>query len=206
VSWDQLRSSYDRVAARYEHTFGSELDGKPADRRLLDTFAAAVSDPVADIGCGPGQVGAYLRNRGRHVLGIDLSAQMSRLAAARLDAAVMADMRQLPISADALGGLIAFYSVIHVRRQELSALVREFRRVLRPGGRLLMSAHEGDGEIMRDEFLGQPAPFIATLYRLTELSDAVSAAGLDVASALRRTPYPAEHPTSRLYIEAVRPR
>jgi len=205
VCWDQLRSSYDRVAARYQRAFLDELGEKPRDRQLLCAFAAAVADPVADVGCGPGQVGAYLRGRGRRVLGIDLSTEMSRLATARLDAAAVADMRELPISAGVLGGLVAFYSVIHVRRQELDALVREFRRVLRPGGRLLMSAHEGDGEVMADDFLGQPVPFAATLYGLTELSGAISRAGLDLASAERRPPYPAEHPTGRLYIEAVRP-
>jgi SAM-dependent methyltransferase len=115
-------------------------------------------------------------------------------------------MRELPISDDVIGGLVAFYSVIHVRRRELGALLAEFRRVLKPGGRLLLSAHEGDGEIMADDFLGQPAPFVATCYGLSELSDAVRGAGLDLACAERRAPYPSEHATSRLYVEAVRPR
>jgi SAM-dependent methyltransferase len=150
-------------------------------------------------------VGAYLRDRGRRVLGLDLSTEMSRLAAAHLDAAAVADMRELPIADGVIGGLVAFYSVIHVRRRELAALLREFRRVLKPGGRLLLSAHEGNGEFTEDEFLGQPVPFVATLYQLGEFSDAASGAGLTVARAEHRPPYPSELPTIRLYVEAFRP-
>jgi SAM-dependent methyltransferase len=115
-------------------------------------------------------------------------------------------MKDLPVSDGVLGGLVAFYSIIHVRRQELGPLLAEFRRVLAPGGRLLMSAHEGDGEFSSGDFLGQPVPFVAMMYGLTELSDAVSEAGLDMARAERRSPYPSESSTFRLYIEAVRPR
>jgi SAM-dependent methyltransferase len=207
VRWDRLGSSYDRVAARYERTFMAELDEKPRDTELLAAFAAAVTGPVLEVGCGPGQVGAFLRGRGpcRHVLGIDLSAEMACIAARHLDAAAVADMREIPVADGVIGGLLAFYSVIHVRRRELAALFGEFRRVLRPGGRVLLSAHEGTGEIASDDFLGEPVPFVATLYDLAELSDAASAAGLAVAVAERRPPYPSEHPTTRLYVEAVRP-
>jgi SAM-dependent methyltransferase len=205
VNWQRLRFSYDQVASRYERVFLDELEGKPRDRQLLDAFATSVTDPVADVGSGPGQVGAYLRGRGRRVLGIDFSIEMGCLAAEHLDAAAVADMRELPFPDDALGGLVAFYSIIHVQRHELGALVREFRRVLRPGGRLLMSAHEGEGEVTSDEFLGRPVPFIATRYGLSELYDAAKGAGLDVTGAERRAPYAAEGPTSRLYLEAVRP-
>jgi SAM-dependent methyltransferase len=204
MRWEQLGSSYDRVAARYEERFWTELEGKPYDRSRLAAFAAAASDPVAEIGCGPGQVGAFVAGAGRRVVGLDLSPEMARRAAAHLGAAAVGDMRALPLRDAACGGLLAFYSVIHVRRGELSGVLGEFRRVLAPGGRLLLSAHEGDGEAAQDEFLGLRTPFAATLFQLDELVAATTAAGLAVVGADRRPPYPEEHPTHRLYLEAVR--
>jgi SAM-dependent methyltransferase len=204
MSWDELRLSYDRVAGTYERTFHAELAGKPWDRDVLDAFCAAVTDPVVEVGCGPGQVGAYARDRGRRVVGVDFSPEMARLAAQRLHAAAAGDMRDLPIADGSIGGLLAFYAVIHLRRGELGAAFREFHRVLRPGGRVLVSAHEGEGELSSNEFLGEPVPFVATLFRLDELRLAAAGAGLVVDRADRRAPYPAEHPTVRLYIEAVR--
>ncbi len=203
--WDQLGPSYNQVAARYEGIFRDELAAKPRDRDLLNEFCAAAADPLIDIGCGPGQIGGYARDRGRCVVGVDLSAEMSRRAACHLDAAVVGDMRALSFAERSAGGLLAFYSIIHLRRSELAGVFGEFHRVLRPGGRLLFSAHEGDGEIEQDEFLGEPVPFIATLFRLPELVAATSAAGLEVARTERRAPYRSEHPTVRWYVEAIRP-
>ena len=203
-AWERLGFSYNQVAARYERTFQDELAAKPRDRDLLNEFCAAAADPVIDIGCGPGQIGVYARDRGRRVLGVDLSAEMSRRAARHLDAAVVSDMRALSFADKSAGGLLAFYSIIHLRRSELAGVLGEFHRVLRPGGRLLFSAHEGDGEIEQGEFLGAPVPFVATLFRAPELVAATSAAGLEVVRAERRAPYPSEHPTVRLYVEAVR--
>ena len=85
-----------------------ELDGKPDDRTLLQEFADATTDPVADLGCGPGQVGRFVRDLGRTVVGVDCSAAMTGLAAGRLDAAVVADLRHLPFAEASLGGVLAF--------------------------------------------------------------------------------------------------
>src|SRR5947207_4844730 len=60
VDWHRVRSSYDTVARAYEERFLEELSHKPRDRELLERFAAAVGDPVVDVGCGPGQIGAFL--------------------------------------------------------------------------------------------------------------------------------------------------
>jgi SAM-dependent methyltransferase len=203
VAWEQLPSSYDAVAPRYETEFLEELRAKPRDRQLLAAFAEAADDPIVEVGCGPGQIGAFVREQGRRVFGLDLSPEMTRHAIGRLDGALVADMRSLPFASTRLGGLIAFYSLIHVRRPELGRTLQEFRRVLRPGGRLLFSAHEGRGEIEQDRFLDEPVPFVATLFELDELVDATTASGLDVTVAERRSPYASEH-TVRLYIEATR--
>ena len=81
------------------------------------------------------------------VVGVDLSPAMATLASRRLDAALVADMRSLPLATGACGGLLAFYSLIHLRREELVPTLAELRRLLRPGGRVLFSAHEGEDEI-----------------------------------------------------------
>jgi SAM-dependent methyltransferase len=205
MAWDELRASYDTVARTYEHRFLDELDAKPRDRELLAAFAASAVDPVVEIGCGPGHIGAFVRQRGRRVVGLDLSPEMARLARGRLDGALVADMRSLPIPDAALGGLVAFYSLIHVRRTELHIVLGEFARVLRPDGRVLYSAHEGAGEVELDEFIGQPVRVCATFFSLDELADAARAAGLEVALAERRASYAAESGTVRLYVEATKP-
>ena len=205
MSWDRLRSSYDQVAGRYEETFRDELGEKPYDRRLLDRWVTAVENPVLEVGCGPGQVGAYLQERGCQVVGTDLSLGMARLAARRLPSAAVADLRALPIRRGSVGAVLAYYSIIHVPRPQLDGALSEFRRVLRPDGRLLLSAHEGDGEFAADQFLGEPVPFVATFFSLGELVVATRSAGMEVTLAERRPPYEAEHPTVRLYVEARSP-
>jgi SAM-dependent methyltransferase len=204
VTWERLPTSYDRVAAKYEERFLDELDGKPRDRELLDAFAGSVSDPVIEIGCGPGQIGAFVRRRGRAVIGVDISSEMARLAARRLDAALVADMRALPLAAGGAGGIVAFYSLIHLRRRDLTPTLAELRRVLRVRGRLLFSAHEGEGETEIEEFLDEPVPIAASFFTLDELVAATGDAGLEVRLAERRQPYPNEGSTVRLYIEAER--
>jgi SAM-dependent methyltransferase len=204
MAWEHLDASYDRVASKYEARFLDELDRKPRDRQLLAAFAASVANPVVEIGCGPGQVGAFVREHGRAVAGIDLSAAMATLAATRLDGAAMADMRMLPIATGSCGGVLAFYSLIHLRRAELVGALCEVCRVLRRGGHVLIAAHEGEGEFHADEFLDERVPFAATLWRLGELTDACEQAGLDVVDSLRRAAYPDER-TVRLYVRAERP-
>jgi ubiquinone/menaquinone biosynthesis C-methylase UbiE len=204
MTWEQIRSSYDTVARKYEARFLDELSDKPRDRELLAVFAESVGDPILEVGCGPGQIGSFIRQHGRRVFGLDLSTQMAALASGRLEGVLTGDMRSLPIASQRLGGLVAFYSVIHVHRMELPSVLDEFRRVLRPGGRTLFSAHEGRGEVEREEFLDEPAPFVATLFELAELEEACQAAGLTVVRAERRPPYPSES-TVRLYVEAARP-
>jgi SAM-dependent methyltransferase len=196
VAWDSLGSTYDVV---------DELRHKPFDRELLAAFATSAGDPVAEIGCGPGHIGAFVAQWGRRVFGVDLSPHMARRARLRLDFTVAGDMRSLPLPDNCLGGLLAFYSVIHVRRDELAPVMAEFCRVLRPGGLVFFTAHEGQGELERDEWFDEPVPVVATLFDLDELVDASRGAGLEVTRAERRAPYPSELDTFRLYVQARKP-
>ena len=100
---------------------------------------------------------------------------------------------------------MAFYSLIHLPREELGLALAEIHRVLRPGGRLLFSAHEGEGRVEQHEFLGHAVPFVATLFTLDELIDATQGTGLHLTMFLRRAPLETEHQTGRLYVAAEKP-
>jgi len=205
VEWDWLGSSYDRVASTYEARFADELRGKPGDRALLEAFAASVDDPVVDLGCGPGQIGAHVARCGRVVFGVDLSGAMARLATNRLSSAVVAHLAALPFSGGRVGGLVAFSSLIHLPRSQLHVALEEWHRVLRPGGRVLFSVHEGQGDVHVDEFLDEQVPFCATYFELDELIAAARSVGFEISGAERREPYPTEGlRTVRLYVEAER--
>jgi SAM-dependent methyltransferase len=164
-----------------------------------------VGDPVVEVGCGPGQIGAYVRAHRRRVVGADISVAMATRVRRRLDAAIVANMQSLPLATGAAAGLLAFYSLIHIRRRDVDGVLREFARVLRPGGRVLFSVHEGQGETEVEEFLGEAVGVSVTFFDLDELVAATRAAGFEIVFAERRAPYASESETFRLYIEATRP-
>lgn len=204
---DELRSSYDAVAETYAQTFFDELTRKPFDRELLDAFAAAAPGAtVIEVGCGPGHVGRYLNERGMDVVGVDLSSAMVEIAR-RLNPGMrfeVADMRSLPLEDGAVGAVVAFYSLIHIPRDEVPAVLEEFRRVLTPSGRLVLAVHGGSGTVHSSEFLGQRVPFEMTRFERDELVELVSGAGFEVRTATVRNPYEFESATPRLYVEAAR--
>ena len=150
------QTSYDRVADEYVRHIFDELQHKPLDRQLLDRFAASVRDlgPVCDLGCGPGHIARYLQEQGVHVCGIDLSAELVERAH-RLTPDIefrQGDMMALDVPDGTWARIAAFYSIIHIPRDDMVRALREMWRVLRPGGLLLLSFHIGDETNHLDEW------------------------------------------------------
>jgi hypothetical protein len=112
--------------------------------------------------------------------------------------------RNLPAADSTVGGIAAFYSVIHIPHEDVPAVLLEFRRVLILSGRLLIAVHGGSGTITTQEFIGKQAPFQATLFEKDELVDLITAAGFEVTTATVRAPYEFESQTPRLYVAATR--
>jgi SAM-dependent methyltransferase len=208
-AWPDISATYDVVAADYADLFAAELAGKPFDRDLLDRFAVALvgRGPVWDVGCGSaGHITHYLADRGVEVVGADISPGVVAVARQRQPGLEfqVADLRALPVPDRSLAGIIAFYSVIHLRRQQIRAALAEFGRALVPGGVLLIAMHGGSGEAGSAQAFGHPVEFRATLVSMAEISAAAAAAGLTVEWQQERAPYPAEYPTPRLYAWARR--
>jgi SAM-dependent methyltransferase len=145
-------NAYDAVAALYADLFQGALDDQPLDRAALDVFAEVVrtagGGPVAELGCGPGHVTAYLQKLGLDMFGLDLSPAMINLAREAYPELrfEVGSMDALNLADGGLRGIVSWYSVIHTPPQELPAYFREFRRVLAPDGHLLLGFFESEGE------------------------------------------------------------
>ena len=154
------RRSYDTVAASYADFVRESLDAEPYLRSVLALFSdlvhAAGGGPVADVGCGPGHVTAHLTKLGVEAFGIDLSPAM--IDTARRDHPGLrfevGSMTDLPLADASVAALLSFWSLIHVPDDAIPTVFGQFRRVLRPGGPLLLGFHVGDGSRLKTEGYG----------------------------------------------------
>jgi SAM-dependent methyltransferase len=139
------RRSYDTVAVDYAAANRPGLHERPPlERAMLNAFAEVVRAgdrrPVADVGCGPGNVTAYLRDLGLDVFGLDLSPHMVEQARKAHPGVAfeVGSMTDIDRPDGALGGIVSTYSIIHLPPDAMPALFQEFHRLLAPGGHLLL--------------------------------------------------------------------
>ncbi|HEX5716123.1 MAG TPA: class I SAM-dependent methyltransferase [Thermoanaerobaculia bacterium] len=202
-----IRDSYDSAASAYADHLFTELEQKPLDRHLLNRFAEAVRGQgwVVDLGCGPGQIAKYLRDQGVSVIGVDLSAEMIKVAGnlcPGIDFRV-GDMRRLDFDDASLAGVVAFYSIVHFDPAELDAVFRELRRVLCQDGLVLISFHVGDHVVHVDDLYGAPVSLDFQFHVPDDVIEALHRARFRVTEEVEREPYEgAEYPTRRCYLLA----
>ncbi len=199
---NDLGASYDRAASAYAATFVDELERKPSDRALLDAFARRCQAGLTlNVGCGPGHVGRYTAQHGLAVGGVDLSREMATIGHGLNPTMpfTVADVQSLPIRDRRVGGITAFYSLIHLPRPARPHAFAELRRVLVDGAPLLVAVHAGDGGLHTDEFLGHRVSLDVTLYRRDELAALLEDHDFRIDRLEQRAPYRFEHPTDRLY-------
>lgn len=211
----QTRTFYDAVADEYLARYDDELARRPLDRAMLAAFADLVRAdprPVADLGCGPGFVAAHLHGLGLpSVFGVDLSPRMVELARTthpelRFE---VGSMTSLDLPDAALGGVVAWYSVIHTPARQLPRVCHEFGRVLGPGGHLLVAFQVGDEPRHVAEPFGLPVSLDFHRNQPDRVADLLAKAGLAVTARLVREPdTTGPHPeqTPQAFLLARKPR
>ncbi|MFH9015948.1 methyltransferase domain-containing protein [Streptomyces sp. NPDC017943] len=186
------RTFYDTVAEDYAAQFRKPHTDVVLDRVQLDAFAELVGEGgrVADLGCGPGRVTAYLASRGLSVSGLDLSESM--LAIARREHPGLrferGSMLELDLPDASLDGVVAWYSTIHTPDEQLPALFAGFHRVLRPGGHLLLGFQCGDEPRHYERAFGHEVSLTFLRRRPEGVAALLAEAGLAVRSTTVRAP------------------
>lgn len=152
---NELRS---RIYRRYVHARNSSLAPATAEgfaprasslRRIIEKhFPADRAISVLDLGCGHGAMIYFLRRAGySNVLGVDVSpeqvAEAARLGIDGIHQGELLDvLRDLPPHSQDV--VIAFDVIEHFGKDELLTFVDEVVRVLKPGGRWLIHAPNGE--------------------------------------------------------------
>lgn len=108
----------------------------PIVHRLVDGLPVGVS---LDAACGSGRHSDYLVAAGHEVIGVDRSEPMLALARRNVPRAVFAraDLSFLPLDDGSVDAALCALALVHV--VDLDAVFREFARVVKVGGRLIVS-------------------------------------------------------------------
>ena len=201
-----VQVAYDTVAEDYARLLDGLLEQSTWDRAVLGAFAERVRGPVLDAGCGPGRVSAHLHRLGVDVSGVDLSPAM--VAVAQRDEPHLrfrvGRLGDLDVADGALGGVVAWYSLIHTPLPQLPDVVAELARVLAPGGLLLLAFHVGDELRHLTHAYGHDLSLHTQRLQPDSVAALLAEAGLDVQARLVRAPEPPET-VPQAYLLAQRP-
>lgn len=187
---------YDAIAVDYTEMFHGAHRAEPFGPAMLAAYAELAADAglVADLGCGPGEVTAHLRSLGLDIFGVDVSPEMVTLAR-RNNPGVRFEhgsMTELGLADGALGGIVAWYSLIHTPPEDLPAVFAEFHRLLTPGGHVLLGFQVGTEPLRLTEPYGRPVSIDFRRMSPDAVADLLGQAGFELRARMVRAADEAE--------------
>lgn len=198
-----VAEGYDRAAERHAAwAQGTRVDERARYTALiLDRLPEGAA--VLELGCGNGIPVARALAERFAVTGVDLSARHVEMARRNVPNAtfLQGDMTALDFAPASFGAITAFYSIIHVPREEHPGLLRNIARWLRPGGLFVAAmGYRSTEDAYEQDWLGVPMYFShfdsVTNQRL------VTEAGLDLLAANEETADEDGAPVTFLWVVA----
>ncbi|MGY1695832.1 MULTISPECIES: demethylmenaquinone methyltransferase [unclassified Geodermatophilus] len=134
----EVAAMFDGVARRYDLTNTVLSGGRDAAwrRATREALGARPGDVVVDVAAGTAVSTVELAAGGVHAIACDFSQGMLRAGAARPVPKIAGDAMALPLADASVDGLVISFGLRNVADPD--AALREFARVVRPGGRLVV--------------------------------------------------------------------
>ncbi len=177
---------YARWAATYIEPNPAIEQEERVVHALLD---AAPVGHALDAACGTGRHAQYLAARGHAVVGMDASPEMLAQARAHMSTArfCLGQLQALPVEDASIDLAVCALALTHCA--DLEQPLREFWRVIRPGGRLIISDIHPFFVMMGGHALFRDAPYsLAFVRNITHLHSAYvsvfASVGWTIASCL----------------------
>jgi demethylmenaquinone methyltransferase/2-methoxy-6-polyprenyl-1,4-benzoquinol methylase len=161
----EVAAMFDRVARRYDLTNtvlsgGLDAGWRRATREALDPRPGQL---ILDVAAGTAVSTVELAGTGATAIALDFSQGMLRAGASRPVPKVAGDAMRLPLADESVDGVVISFGLRNVADPD--AALREFRRVTRPGGTLVVcefsSPTWGPFRTVYTEYLMQALPRIA---------------------------------------------
>jgi SAM-dependent methyltransferase len=135
---EQTLAAYETASDAFREKY---LGAAGVDDHHAAFVDALDGERVLDVGCGPGRDVASFAADGYEVVGLDVSQSFLRTASDQSPESGFArgDMRTIPVAGRSFDGLWSCASLLHVPREDAVPTLREFRRVLVPGGVAFLS-------------------------------------------------------------------
>lgn len=204
------KKAYNLAAHRYHELFHNELKNKEYDRNLLDSFANRFDKNalILDAGCGPsGHIGRYVCDRGLRVIGVDISGECIKLAR-RLNpdmSFICGDIGNLQLRDSQIDGIIAYYSIVYTPKRYVETIFKEFRRILKSKGKLLVAVKSGTTEGYNNELIGIKTKVYFTLFTEEDIVGYFENQGFSLEFLEKRNPYDFEISNERIFAIGKKP-
>jgi len=204
---DAVRELYEDTADSYAQMMDAEID-LPVYADVLGRLRERISNtpgPIVDSACGSGHMLALYHShfdQRRSLLGVDLSPPMASIAQSKLGSSAqvaVGDMRDLSaIASNSASAVLNFFALHHLDPKGVVVALREWFRLLAPGGHLVVATWEGSGAID----YGDQSDIVAVRYGSSDLAGWAKQAGFSV---LRCAVEPVEDfAMDAVYLEAVK--
>ena len=179
---DLIARGYDQVADEYAALESAEAPWPRLKR--VRAFAAGLpkGSRILDVGCGNGLPATRELALSHEVTGVDISEEQIVRASANVPTAtfIRGDVREVDLPVAAFDAIVALYLIDNIAREDYRVLFRRLGELLRPNGRLLLSAEPGEDPWQPYTWLGVPM-FINTV-PTAELVRLLREAGMSVVS------------------------
>lgn len=211
---NDARRVYDTTATDYVAFVGTELSDETEDaidRAVLMAFVELTSavggGPVADLGCGPGRVAAFLGRAGLRTIGVDVSTRLARIAREAHPRIPFAggQLSDLPLADACLGGAVCWYSMIYTPPEHLGRAFEEIGRVVSPGGLVLLAFQAGPGTpVRRSDAFGSGHPLTSYRHAPGVVAEGLEGAGFAIHATTLRSRARDHEQSSQAFVVARR--